>query len=166
MKRSNLLWVLFLSVLFIVPCVASNSKQKDKVNKSHLVFVVRAASATISKGDGGLRLTLHYIYSKVIYFNQYDKQLAGLMSTKQFMSLWKQKGSDFTKVPSNTAIVFDNMPIDQQGNIQALAVEIKNPSQTGPHTWVLQMVDLEGKILLGDYKNISIFIEVAFNPFL
>ena len=164
MKRFNLLWVLILSVLFIVPSVASNSTRKDKVNKPHLVFVVRAASAIISKGDGGLRLTLHDIYSNVIYFNHHSKKLSGLMPTKRFMSLWKQKGSNFTKVPSNSAIVFDNMPIDQQRNIQALAVEINNPTQTGPHTWVVRLVDLEGKILLGDYKNISIFIEVTFNP--
>jgi len=146
--------LLFLSLLFIAPLASA-----DKAKKVQLLFVMRASTATITKTDKGLELTLKNTEPKTLYFSDRPNRIAGLMMTDKFMASWLKSGSSFSVNPPNASIIFEEMPADKHGVAKAVAVEMKNPVAMSDGSWKYSLTDLEGKMNIGSYTGVIVFID-------
>lgn len=140
-------------------CVTSFGVLATTVKKASYLFVMRSATATLSKTANGYELTLQQVDPKTLLFSDRPVRKAGIIDTTHFMSAWLKKNSSFNRIPPNAALVFENMTLNKHKIARAIAVELKEPVAIGKQGWRFQIKNLDGKLALGQYRLVSVFID-------
>lgn len=137
--------------------VTTQSKQKVS-----FLFVLRAETGVIAKTDGGYTLTLKGMDDKVLYFSDRPVRRAGFITMTQFMGDWIKGHDSFQANPPNAAIVHAALRTNEKGIAQAIPVELMTPVTT-ENGWRFDLKDLQGKISMGSYDGIIVFVD-DFSP--
>ena len=132
----------------------------DVKQKASFLFVLRAETGEITKADGGYTLTMKGMDDKVLYFSDRPVRKAGFITMTQFMGDWAKGGNSFQANPPNAAIVHAALKTNTKGIAQALPVELTHPVTTADG-WSFQVKDLQGKIEVGSYHGVSVFIDTS-----
>mgnify|MGYP000700440270 CR=1 FL=1 len=151
-----------ITVMATTDAQASTKISKATQQKATFLFVLRADTGSIAKTDAGYTLTLKGMDDKVLYFSDRPVRKAGFITVTQFMNDWAKGNNSFQANPPNAAIVHAALKTNGKGFAQAISVELKNPIAT-TDGWVFHLTDLQGKISVGDYDRISIFVD-GFSP--
>lgn len=150
-----------MSVAMAADVSAVNSHPSTKA--AEYLFVLQADKATISKGDKGYQLTIQSANPKLLYFSDRPVRRAGTVNTLKFMDNWMAPDSTFSKDHPNAAIVFDQTQADAKGNSAAQPVELGDPVKTSTNSWSFPVKDLNGKLSVGVYDKVNIFIDGMWN---
>ena len=138
----------------------SNKEMTTKAQRvSPLLFVLRADKGIIKQTVNGYELTLQGIDDKVLYFSDRPVRKAGFETLSQFMDTWTKGNNSFVKNPPNAAIVHSAMKPNTQGEAQAMAVELTNPTEISTHVWTFKLKSLNGTLSKGHYDEVSVFID-------
>jgi len=137
---------------------------RDAKQKASFLFVLRADTGVITKTDGGYKLTLKGMDDKVLYFSDRPVRKAGFITMTQFMGDWAKGKNSFQANPPNAAIVHAALESNEKGIAQALPVEMTNPVITA-NVWTFDLKDLQGKISIGSYNGVSVFVDDNLNPY-
>ncbi|WP_133131051.1 hypothetical protein [Legionella yabuuchiae] len=130
----------------------------DAKQKASFLFVLRADTGVIAASDGGYTLTLQGMDDKVLYFSDRPVRKAGFITMTRFMSDWAKGHDSFQANPPNAAIVHAALKTNENGIAQAIPVELTNPVAT-TNGWSFSMKDLQGKLSIGSYNGISVFVD-------
>ena len=76
------------------------------------------------------------------------------------MGNWAKGNDSFQADPPNAAIVHAALKTNENGIAQAIPVELTNPVITA-NGWTFDLKDLQGKILLVTFGDVSIYLESA-----
>ena len=126
--------------------------------KASFLFVLRAHHGVITKTSGGYTLTLKGMDDKVLYFSDRPVRKAGFMTMTRFMGNWAKGKDSFKANPPNAAIVHAALKTNEKGFAQALPVELSKPVRTADG-WTFHLKDLGGKISMGSYDGVVVYIE-------
>ncbi len=147
----------------ITAMATTDAQATAKISKAtkqtaSFLFVLRADTGVIAKTDGGYTLTLKGMDDKVLYFSDRPVRKAGFITMTQFMNNWAKGKDSFQADPPNAAIVHAALKTNEKGFAEAIVVERINPMES-PDGWVFHLKDLQGRISIGDYDGISVFID-------
>lgn len=126
--------------------------------KASFLFVLRADTGVISKTDSGYTLTLKGMDDKVLYFSDRPVRKAGFITMTKFMGEWAKGNNSFKANPPNAAIVHAALKSNETGIAQAIPVELSDPVITA-NGWMFHLKDLRGKISIGSYNGVSVFVD-------
>ena len=135
----------------------------DAKQKTSFLFVLRADTGVITKSDSGYTLTLKGVDDKVLYFSDRPVRKAGFITMTQFMGDWAAGSNSFKANPPNAAIVHAALKTNAKGIAQALPVELTHPL-IATNGWSFQLKDLQGKISIGSYNGITVFVDSSLIP--
>jgi hypothetical protein len=114
----------------------------------------------IAKTDGGYTFTMKGMDDKVLYFSDRPVRKAGFITITKFMGDWAKGNNSFQANPPNAAIVHAALKTNEKGIAQAIPVELTNPVASNDG-WVFQIKDIQGKISIGSYEKISLFMDAT-----
>ncbi len=122
--------------------------------------MLRAHHGVIAKTSGGYTLTLKGMDDKVLYFSDRSVRKAGFITMTRFMGGWAKGKDSFKDNPPNAAIVHAALKTNEKGFAQALPVELSKPVRTADG-WAFHLTDLDGKISMGSYDGVVVYIDGA-----
>ncbi|OGT47828.1 MAG: hypothetical protein A3E83_03120 [Gammaproteobacteria bacterium RIFCSPHIGHO2_12_FULL_41_20] len=147
-----------IAVIAATADITSTKVSTEAKQKVSLLFVLRAETGVIAKTDDGYTLTLQGVDDKVLYFSDRPVRKAGFITMTQLMNDWAKGKNSFQANPPNAAIVHASLKSNEKGVAQAIPVELTNPVATA-NGWLFHVADLHGKISIGSYHEVSVFID-------
>ena len=130
MKRLSVLISSLFLLLSINGLGFAETQSKDKAKKSvSLLFVLSSKEATISKGQGGMVLTLKAPNKNVLYFSDRPNRVAGHITLAKFVKGWDKGKDSFKDDPPNAVFV-------HAGSEKGIPVELTAVSLTSDGTSV------------------------------
>ena len=145
--------------VFAQPSPDQSPKGAQVDEKASFLFVLRADTGVITKSNGGYTLTLKGMDDKVLYFSDRPVRKAGFITLTQFMDDWSKGNDSFKETPPNAAIVHATLYPNDKGRVQALAVELTNPTKTD-NGWTFDM-KVMGGVSVADavVSGVSVFVD-------
>lgn len=122
--------------------------------QASLIFMLYAAKADIIKNGDSYELILQETSPNVVYFGDRPLRQAGFLTMSTFVKYWNQNDAIFKKEPPNVAI----MGTDSKGASKEITVKLFNPLLLSKNSLKFKVTVAGGKMKLGNYNNISIFM--------
>jgi hypothetical protein len=136
-----------------------------KQQNLHLLCMVWAQEAIVTKDDSGYSMTLKNLDRKVFYKAARPKRVQGFIEVKKFMTTWIENNNRFEKEPPEVAIVYSKMKSGADGIAHAIPIVISNPNKEGENSWRFKLTQANEKLLVGHYQDIALFIDWLPTPY-
>lgn len=148
------------------PNLVNSANKPSSSQGAEYVFIMEAKSGQISKNKNGTyELTLSQVDPKTLYFSERPNRINGFMDTGKFVADWAKQGSSFSVNPPNVAITHASLDGNQDGFVQAIPLELRNPKvNAGKITFAINNLD-KSKIQAQKLTNLKVFIDGNWSVF-
>lgn len=137
-----------------------SEKSETSFEKSfHLLCMLWAEEANISKDENTYILTIKNIDRKILYSTSRPKVNRGFIETKKFLQAWVDNKKVFEEEVPEIAFTYNQMQADKNDITHAVPIDLTDPLEINENTCKFTLKFRDEMLTVGKYSDIVLFID-------